>query len=126
MDQVNQSSTGENLRAQILKALDGLVVLNVTTVVGQATVSDVNSSGTVSTVKLTDPNPKIANTVVNTALGDGTTIFSPEFLSDPLLTAAHQSAVDAAHKVRKETIDMLKTVLSDFKDLLFPRPGAAP
>jgi hypothetical protein len=124
MSDNTQPSPGERLRQEILKALDGLLILHVTTVVGHATASNADQSGAVSTVTLNDINPKLANSVMNTALGDATTIYTPEFVADAGLMAAHNAAVDAAHKVRKETIDMLKTVLEDFKDVL--RPAATP
>lgn len=125
MSENNPRAAGDNLRAQILQALEGLLTLHVTTVVGQATVANADRSGAVSTVTLNDASPKLANTVVNTALGDGTTIYTPDFFADAALMAAHQDAVKSAHAVRKDTIDMLKTVLEDFKDVLFPKPEAS-
>jgi hypothetical protein len=124
MSESNPAPPGESLRDKILQALDGLLVLHVTTAVGQATVRNSDQSGAVSMVVLTDANPRLANTVINTALGDGTTIYTPEFLADTALMAAHKEAVQAAHDVRKETIAMLKTVLEDFKEVLFPKQAA--
>jgi hypothetical protein len=115
---------GDSLRQKILEALNGLLVLQVTTVVGEATFSSANRSNSLCAVQLTGTNLKIANTVVNTALGDATTIYTPDFFADPALMAAHQDAVKVAHDVREETIGMLKTVLEDFQDLLFPKAGA--
>jgi hypothetical protein len=120
----NPPSSAETFRQKIVDALNEVLVLHVTTVIGKAKVTNADRSGAVSTVTLDDDSPHIANTVVNTLIGDSTTIYTPDFLSDQLLVTMHKDAVQTAHNVRKDTIDMLKTVLEDFKDVLSPKPGS--
>jgi hypothetical protein len=114
----NSPSPAAELRKKISDALNAFLVLHVTTVVGQASVANADDSGAISSIKLTDANQKVANTVINTVLGDGTTIYSPDFVTDQTLVDIHKSAVQTAHDIRKETMDILKSVLQDFKDVL--------
>lgn len=101
------ASKKADFKAEIIKALNGVFVLHVTTVVGAATVRDADNGGAASTVKLGGGEEKVANTVINTALGDITHIYSPEFLSDSHMMDLHTAAVATAREIRKETIDLL-------------------
>ena len=96
-----------DFKAKIIKALDGVFVLHVTTVVGAATVEDADKGGAVSTVTLVGGEQKVANSVINTVLGDTTHIYSPDFVSDSHMMDLHIAAVAAAREVRKETVDLL-------------------
>jgi hypothetical protein len=95
-------------KAKIIEALNGVFVLHVTTVVGAATVQNADKGGAVSTVTLSGGGEqKVANSVINTVLGDTTHIYSPDFVSDSHMMDLHIAAVAAAREVRKETIDLL-------------------
>jgi hypothetical protein len=123
MDGDNAPAAGAALKDQILKVLNSIVILHVTTVIGSASISDADNSGAVSVVKLDPGGQKIANTVINMAIGDSTTIYSQDFASDPALQDIHKTAVQTAHDIRKETVDILKTLFEDFKDLISPSQG---
>jgi hypothetical protein len=101
------ASKKADFKAEIIKALNGVFVLHVTTVVGAATVQNADNGGAASTVTLGGGEQKVANSVINTVLGDTTHIYSPEFVSDSHMMDLHTTAVAAAREVRKETIDLL-------------------
>lgn len=121
MDGDNAPPAGETFQDKVRKAVEGVITLHVTTVIGTASIQNAADGGAVSTVVLEAGAPKVANTVINMALGDSTTIYSQDFVSDPALLAIHNTAIETAHTVRKETIDILKTALEDFKDLFSPQ-----
>jgi hypothetical protein len=118
----NQPTAGDQLSDKILKAVMGIVVLKVTTMVGTPKPPVTGADGA-TTIELDGAPQKVGSTVINTVLGDSTTIYSPDFAADATLMAAHKDAVEAAHKVRSDTIDILKTILKDFEDIL-KKPAA--
>ena len=113
----NQPTAGEKLAGNILKAVEAIVVLKVTTLVGPVNLPATDDSGA-TTLTLSGAPQKAGSTVINTVLGDCTTTYSPDFAADADLMAAHKDAVAAAQAVRSATIEILKTVLKDFEDLL--------
>lgn len=116
---VADRASGQDFYVSALKALNGLFDLSVTTAIGH--VSAVTLAGTdqaVATVRLDDPAPKVASTVINTVTGDMTAVYSGDFASDPALMKMHADALETARAIRKDTIDLLKSVIDDFKDLL--------
>ena len=96
-----------DFKARIIRAINGVFVLHVTTVVGAATVHNADDGSATSTVTLDGGEQKVANTVINTALGDSTHLYTPEFLSDPHMMELHAAAVTTSREVRKESIDLL-------------------
>ena len=125
MDGDNAPPVGETFQDKVRKAVEGVVTLHVTTVIGSVSIQKAEDGGAVSFVKLDDGGQKVANTVINMALGDSTTIYGHDFVSDPALLAMHNTAIETAHTVRKETIDILKTVFEDFKDVFSSQPSQA-
>lgn len=115
----SERASGQDFYKGALKALNGLFDLSVTTAIGHVsavTLAETNQA--VATVHLDDPAPKVASTVINTVTGDMTAIYSGDFASDPVLMKMHADALETARAIRKDTIDLLKTVIEDFKDLL--------
>jgi hypothetical protein len=116
-------ATPETFRQKIIDALNDLLVLHVTTVIGHVGTVQPDESGAISTVGLDDPAPKVANTVINMATGCTTVTYTPDFLADTALMALHTASVQTARDVRKETIALLKTALDNFEALLTKKPG---
>jgi hypothetical protein len=117
----NEQTAGDGLQKRILAALEAVVVLHVTTVVGKAKAGAIGASG-VAEVTLEDGEQKLADTVINTMAGNCVTIYTPDFQADPALMALHKTAIDTAQQVRKDTLDLLKTALTDFEKLLTGKP----
>jgi hypothetical protein len=116
-------ATPETFRQKIIDALNDLLVLHVTTVIGHVGTVQSDESGAISTVGLDDPAPKVANTVINMATGCTTVTYTPDFLADTALMALHTASVQTARDVRKETIVLLKEALDNFEALLNKKPG---
>jgi hypothetical protein len=117
-------ATPETFRQKIIDALNDLLVLHVTTVIGHVGTVQSHASGAISTVGLDDPAPKVANTVINMVTGCSTVTYTPDFLADAALMALHTASVKTARDVRTETIALLKTALDNFEALLNKKPGA--
>jgi hypothetical protein len=120
---VDHAATPETFRQKIIDALNDLLVLHVTTVIGHVGTVQSDTSGAISTVGLDDAAPKVASTVVNMATGCTTVTFTPDFCADPALMSMHTASVQTARDVRKETITLLKTALDNFEALLNKKPG---
>jgi hypothetical protein len=118
MDGDNEPAPKETLEQKVVKALNEIFVLHVTTVIGSAAIANADDSSAVSIVKLEPGDQKIGNTVINTLIGDSTTIYSPDFITDSALVDLHKTGVQTAQDVRNKTIDILKSLLKDFKDYL--------
>jgi hypothetical protein len=110
-------------RQGIVDALNGLLVLHVTTVIGHVGRIATSGAGAVTTVALDDSAPKVASTVINMAIGDITTTYTPDFISNADLMKLHADAIQTARDVRKETITLLKTALSELEGLLTKKPA---
>jgi hypothetical protein len=118
------TATPETFRQKIIDALNDLLVLHVTTVIGHVGTVKPDSGGAISTVELDDPSPKVGNTVINMATGCTSVTFTPDFSADAVLMTMHSNAVQTAREVRKETIALLKAALDNFEALLNRKPTA--
>ena len=118
------AATPETFRQKIIDALNDMMVLHVTTVIGHVGTVKLEGSGAISRVGLDDTAPKVANTVINMATGCTSITFTPDFSADAALMALHAGSVQTARDVRKETIALLKAALDNFEALLNRKPGA--
>jgi hypothetical protein len=117
------AATPETFRQKIIDALNEMMVLHVTTVIGHVGSVQSGGDGTISTVGLDDPAPKVANTVINMATGCTTITYTPDFSADAALMALHASSVKTSREVRAETIALLKVALDNFEALLNRKPA---
>jgi hypothetical protein len=118
------AATLETFRQKIIDALNEMMVLHVTTVIGHVGSVQSGGDGAISTVGLDDPAPKVANTVINMVTGCTTITYTPDFSADAALMTLHANSVQTARDVRKETIALLKAALDNFEALLNRKPGA--
>ncbi|HUN43306.1 MAG TPA: hypothetical protein VMU81_23680 [Acetobacteraceae bacterium] len=108
--EVQQNSGGE-----LLKIVQNLVTLRVTTVIAAARVDPASATnlGAATAVTVDANDQVVASTAINMALGDVTQIFHPDFEAKPDLAKLHQDAIATARAIRSETITILTTLAKD-------------
>lgn len=113
-----KASTAETIRQRVLAAVENLVNLRVTTVVGGVQAIDVDEFHRVTTLRLQPGEQSVASSSIDMVLGDSSTIVSPIFVQDAAFQKLHADARAQAEEVRKNTIDMLVKVYKELADKL--------
>lgn len=107
---------------QLGKIIDAIVVLRVTTVVGTVTAANVTDPMQPTTITVEPGGQLVAHSAINTALGDADLVYSKGFLEDATLTKLHDDALAQSRAIRKDSMDMLRSVI----DTILGRPPSAP
>ena len=107
------------LMQRIERALENLVVLRVTTVVGNVTATGADQFNQITGLKIAPDDQQVASTSINMLLGDSSLILSPSFVDNAAYKALHSEAVTQALSIRKQTVDLLKDAYESFKDKIF-------
>jgi hypothetical protein len=114
------SSSWNTLRDNLRTAIDNVVILRVTTVIGAITIdaAHCNDDSATTSVTIAADGAECGHTVINTVLGDCTYSYTPNFFANTAMMQAHADAVQAAHTVRRETIEIMKSALKELETLL--------
>lgn len=108
------------LLERIGKAVENLVVLRVTTVIGTVSATGADQFDQITGLNLAPEGQQVSCTSINMLLGDCSLILSPNFVDNPAYKQLHDDSVKQALDVREQTIDLLKQAFEAFKDKLFP------
>ena len=96
---------------QLEKAVEKIVILRVTTVMGTVTTKGAGDPMSDTEVTVDPAGQLVAYTAINTALGDANVVISKGFLEDEALNKLHTQALADARAIRKESIDMLRSAI---------------
>ena len=109
----------EGILERIEKAVENLVVLRVTTVVGTVNARGADDFDQVTGLTLAQGDQQVCSTSINMLLGDCSLILSQVFVDNAAYKQLHADAVTQAKEVRQQTITLLKEAFDAFKDKLF-------
>ena len=122
MGDSNGAGALERLQTKVYTALENLVTLRVTTVVGKVAVEVKDSGGDPLSVRVTgvdNATTECATTAINMVDGDVTEIRSEKFAAGGELAKLHDDAVANATKIMQGNIETLKQALTSLKGVLF-------
>ncbi|MDT7950759.1 MAG: hypothetical protein RQ966_04565 [Acetobacteraceae bacterium] len=119
----DSEAVATSLRERIGEAVGKLLVLRVTTIIGEVSATGAGQFGEVTGLSLGTQGQLVACTSFDMLLGDGSVIMSPAFTKDPDLRALHADSVNQAHAIREKSVALLKDMLDTFEGLV-DRTGA--
>lgn len=105
-------STADMIYEKLRSIVEEIVILRVTTVVGEITASDIGDVRKPTIVTVAPQGQVVAQASINTALGNMDVTMSKGFLEDAKLVALHMQSLADARAIRKDTIEMLRSAIS--------------
>ena len=120
---IAETSWEEFWNGRLEKAVENLVVLRVTTVVGTVNAKGADDFDQVTGLTLAQGDQQVCSTSINMLLGDCSLILSQVFVDNAAYKQLHADAVTQAKEVRQQTITLLKEAFDAFKDKLFASDG---
>lgn len=114
----DETSKTDTFSQRVVRAAANIVILRVTTVVGDLEITGADDLNRPTTVVLRPGSQQVASLSINTALGDSTLMMSQAFVDNPTYRALHDDAVKSAEQVRANSITLLREIWQDFKTLL--------
>jgi hypothetical protein len=110
----------DEFRAKIIRALENIVTLRVTTVVGPVKIKNLDDFNAVTEVVLPDDKVlEVASTAINLVLGDITQVRTEKFAQDPAYAKLHDDALVAARSIIADNLATLKEVLVGLEKILW-------
>jgi len=101
------SSIGDKLMASLEKIVDGLVLLRITTVIGEVSNGNIQESANGLQATFDAKPTDVSCTTINMLLGNCTTVRSQKFADNEVYAKLHQDDVAVGRTVRAETIDLV-------------------
>ena len=116
---LDSTSNKDSFLSRVERIAANLVILKVTTVIGTfESVIGADETHRVTVIKAASNNQQVASISINMALGDTSQVVSQSFVENPIYMKMHIDALVQARAVRQETIELLRTIYKEFRDML--------
>ena len=114
------TTIGGTLLKRMETIVDKILILGITTVIGDVTDGEVTNEDGHLKVKFSVNPQQVACTTINMALGDLTTVYSPQFADNAAYAKLHSDNLAIARGVRSDTMDLLLKGVEAVKALAKP------
>jgi hypothetical protein len=110
----------DEFRAKIIRALENVVTLRITTVIGPVKIKNLDELNAATEVELPDDKVvECASTAINLVLGDITQIRTEKFAQDAAYAKLHDDALTAARNIIADNLATLKEALLGLEKILW-------